>query len=192
MVLGVPPLDPQGNRNLLQRVVSTFQLSTHVPALYREFMCKSVTYVRKSTPSVMSICQSYKPRLTTAKLEHKVRAGLWQCMCKELHARLGVPLVNGHMFTRHYKWLPCLSPEFDPEVFEQNMKNGLVPSSGMVSRTLAKLVCKALNELRFLSSGARATLTAQILNEARAVYDRTTTHCPTKYHVAVPAAHLEI
>ena len=45
-VLRIPLLDPQGKRNLLQKVVPTLQLSTHVPALYCEFVCKSVVCVR--------------------------------------------------------------------------------------------------------------------------------------------------
>ena len=72
-VLGIPLLDPLGKRALLQAVVSTFQTSTQVPALYREFLCKSVVCVRKSTPSVMSVCQSYKPELTTDAFERKLR-----------------------------------------------------------------------------------------------------------------------
>ena len=140
-------------------MVSTLQLSTHVPALYREFMCKSVVCVHKSTPRVMSVCQSYKPRLTTDMFERKVKARQWHCNCADLHERFGLPLVNGHGFTRDFRWLTRLSQAFDPEVFDQNMKNRLVPSWGLISKTLARDVGKTLNELRFLSPAARATLT---------------------------------
>uniref|UniRef100_A0A7S4FM67 Uncharacterized protein n=1 Tax=Eutreptiella gymnastica TaxID=73025 RepID=A0A7S4FM67_9EUGL len=184
-VLGIPLLDPLGKRALLQRVVSAFQVSAQVPALYREFLCKSVVCVRKSTPSVMSVCQSYKPELTTDVFEQRLRTNDWRCNCTELHAKFGVALVNGHVFTRNFQWLRLLSPAFEPEVFEQNMKNRLVPSWKAVSHTLAKDLDRALTDLHFLSPASRATLAAQIMNEAQMVYVRATAQCPRKHHVTV-------
>ena len=184
-VLGIPLLDPLGKRVLLQAVVSTFQISTQVPALYREFLCKFVVCVCKSTPSVMSVCQSYKPELTTDAFERKLRDNEWHCNFIELHAKFGVPLVNGHVFTRNFRWLGLLSPAFEPEVFEQNMKNRSVPSWRAVSHTLAKEMNRALTNLHFLSPASRATLTAHILNEAQKVFVRATSQCPRKHHVSV-------
>ena len=185
LVLGIPLLDPVGKRAVVRSTVSTFQTCPHVPAMYREFLSKSIVCVRKSTPSVMDICQSYKPRLTTDVFEQRVQSGRWKCNCQSLHTQFGVPLVHGHVFTRNFKWLSSLSPLLRPEVFEQNMKNRLVPSWNNVSRAVSRDVQRALSELRFLTPASRAMLTASILLEAKSVYTRATANCPPKHHVSV-------
>ena len=178
-VLGILLLDPQGKDTLLKGVVSTFQLSTQVPALYQEFLCKSVVCVRKSTPFVITICQSYKLVITTDEFEYRLTSNKWHCCYSEVHSRFGVPLVNGHVFTR-FQWLRHLSPSVDPAVFEENMKNRTVPPW-----SLAHDVEQAQKELHFLATVACVTLTANILSKAHAAQRRATAQCPSKHHASV-------
>ena len=152
IVLGTPFLDLPGKRCVPKRIVSTFRVSKHIPALYRNFLCKCVTCVRKSTPSVMTICQSYRPRICTQDFETQIRNDERLCSCAKLLSGFGVPLVNGHVVTRDFHWLPRMSPALDPTFFQQNMKNKLVPSRSTVSRSVSRDVHRALGELNFLNA----------------------------------------
>ena len=90
--------------------------------------------------------------------------------CEVLHARFGVPLINGHCVTRDFGWVTEYNSMLHPTFFSQCMKNASVPEWTAVENAVTKGICNALRGITVVPIEEVETLALSIVRDAKARY----------------------
>ena len=168
MTVRVPLASVPMKRKITEHIQRVFMSHEKVPELYRQFLASSIPCVRGQVPKFGDFCKTYRPHISTDQLVHDVVTANTEdvCNCQHMHKCFGLPLVNGHVFTRDFSWVngydsdPCLSAD----LFHQNLKNPLLPSWGMVARSTTRELHRTLKTVHGMSTQARLQVIIQVLD----------------------------
>ena len=182
----IPLMSPALKRAVTNHIQRVFLSHEKLPELYRHFLASSVNCVRASTPRFGDFCKSYRPQITTDRLVHDVLQAQHPniCNCQHMHAKFGLPLVHGHVFTRDFSWVSKLDPTLSPSLFHQNLKNPLLPSWRSVSRSLVLELNKALSTIHGLEKPHRMEVIAETMGLVDGEYRTMLRSTPSIHHVS--------
>ena len=101
-----------------------------------------------------------------------------------MHKKFGLPLVNGHIFTRDFSWVSRYDPRLTPDLFHQNPKNPLPPSWMAVSKSAIQELQRALHRVRGLSKTECLTVILRAMELVKTEYGHTQKTTPPMHTVS--------
>ena len=180
----IPMASPDVKKRILTIFENAVQRESDIPPALRQYLCSTLRVVSKSLPKAGQFCQSYRPRISTAELRDHV-TNPPQCSCSVLAATYGVPVVQGHCFTRSFDWLSRQFPHSAcPETLHQNLKNALLPSWRSIYKDAGKSISRALDDLGHIPHVTRRRVASSVLNALREEYLHLTAITPPKHAVS--------
>ena len=174
MTVRIPLASLPMKRKITEHIQRVFMSHEKVPELYRQFLASSIQCVRGQVPKFGDLCKTYRPHISTDQLVHDVLTANKGdvCNCQHMHKCFGLPLVNGHVFTRDFSWVDRYDPCLSAYVFHQNLKNPLLPSWGMVARSTTRELHRTLKAVQGMSTQARLQVIVQVLDMVQCEYTK--------------------
>ena len=183
-----PPL----KKHILSVFESAVKREPNIPFAMKQYLCSTFRVVSKSVPKAGQFCQSYRPRISTRAMRDYVQNPP-KCSCADLHARYGVPVVEGHCFTRSFEWLSNQFPSHGkPAVLHQNLKNGLLPSWRSIYKDASTQISRALDDINRLSALERRRVVSEVLNTLRREYMSMKSSTPDTHTVTAMQSQLQL
>ena len=164
LVFKIPCFTPPLKTSLSRTLKDTLLTTPQVPPAYAEYLCSILTLVSVRSKLVGDVVNSHKLNITTGRMWQILEAG--QCECQVIHEQWGVPLVEGHYFTRSFSVIQPLIGTLGVECLQHHLKHATIPGWKTVGAYCAKPMRRTLCGIPGLSPMEREDL---LLNCMRAI-----------------------
>ena len=151
ITLKIPLLSTTDKKQLHQRIATVIDSVEAWPPYLRSYLISRIFIVSKRTPSVLHAL-SQQP-VTTTPTQVLTHTPSPQCPCSRWLSHPGVGNVNGHAVFRDPAILDGYSDSLprhkhcDTSIFQQNMKNAVVPSLKSLNQDLVESLCSLATSL---------------------------------------------
>ena len=180
LVFKVPCLTPSLKQTLSRALKDTLLSSPNIPPAYAQYLCTVLTLVSVRTKLVGDVLNTHKLHITTGKMWQILEQN--RCDCSAMHDTYGVPLVDGHCFTRSFQNFQPLIGAGGVECLQQNLKHATIPGWKTVGRYCERPLQRALHGIPGLSTLQRDDLLVHCMNAIQQHVKGLRDQHPPQYH----------
>ena len=170
MVLRIPLLRRDQRSFIADLVLTELRAISSIPVAFVEYMRRIIRVVPYPFPKCTSFFRSFNLKGCTDDLLHDHVLHPVACNCQALHDQTGVPMVNGHILTRSFDWLASITPPADPRVFQQCLKNAVLPAWSRVEHDSTLALRRTLDEIPGLSERHKKVLLPRVMAHIQTLY----------------------
>ena len=174
ITLKIPLLSTTDKKQLHQRIAAVIDSVEAWPPYLRSYLISRIFIVSKRTPSVLHAL-SQQP-VTTTPTQVLTHTPSPRCPCSRWLSHPGVGNVNGHAVFRDLAILADYSDSLprhkrcDTSIFQQNMKNAVVPSLKSLKQDLVESLCSLATSLPDHQNHIATQCIADIASSCAATY----------------------